>query len=203
MCAIGYYHRRHVEEPLTGLLVKGCAIVGQGREDQVLLMLEAVQLEQIQLQPSAAGGELFEYRDSQRVIGQLEAQGGDRRFPATAAIENMLAQRMGQPIDVGMLWWLDALSLANQPVVPGGHAIYRGSLQVKGQAAVVELGLLRQAVFWSTSRKACRCGRAEPRPCRAERAAGRGSVRRNAQAACSPSPSCGHRYRPPAAYAAR
>lgn len=66
--------RRKAEEALAGFVVERVARVSQCTENEVLFMLEAIELQQVEFQPSLARGQLLKNRYPCLMPGQVKPQ---------------------------------------------------------------------------------------------------------------------------------
>ncbi len=142
-----------LEQPLAGLRIQPRAIVGLRAEHEMLLELQALQLEDVELQPTRLHRQLLEHGDPRRDRRKPEGQLAQRCLQATTGIEHKLPQRMRQAIDVTVVG-RRRLPLANQVVTTGGCRLHRGPIQVERQAVIIEPRPFRKHVSGQTPEQA-------------------------------------------------
>ena len=96
---------QQVEKFFAAFLVQHFPCVSHGGEHQVLFMLKAVQLQQAELHPAALPHQALHHADAGLVAAVMKGEALQRRLQVEARIEHILAQRVGQPIDTGVLRW--------------------------------------------------------------------------------------------------
>ena len=132
-----------------GFRVQGRARCIKPGKQQVFLALERIDDEAVQDQVTMLAAQCLDHGDAGRMPADIECHGGSRRRQRLGLLQDMLTQRMGKPIQVLALGFVDGVRrvgarFRDEMVTASGDFRPGRFLQIEGECVIVERGLVAQ-----------------------------------------------------------